>query len=440
MKSRITGVLVTLVALFGAALVAPSTAAATATPAAAAATGRAKFSPAHYTPPVGPKFNDPYGGKTARRTILRHVRRTIDSVRGYRVHDPRNCPSDPAKYPGEIRISLYSIADMGFVDSLAAANRRCISVQVLMNDHLNVSNSPSWRRLVHALGSNRGARSFAYTCHHSCRGNSVLHSKFYLFSQAGHARDVVMVGSSNMTTNASGVQWNDLLTVDGNQKMYDDYSSIFRQMVPDHRWKSPLRIFQEGRYTSTFYPQPGANANTDQAMKLLRSIHCTGAQGGAGQGGHTLVDIDMHAWSHPRGHYLAQQVHRMYDQGCIIRVLYSFMWHSTYLTLKNGTGPRMEVRRTAFPRPGTNIAAHYSHMKTIAVSGNVGDDPSSWVVWTGSDNFTNLGVYSDEVTLRAPSKWLWGKYRAHFDYIRNHHSSPVWAIYPEPAGGGRAPD
>ncbi len=399
------------------------------------------WSPGHYTPPAGPKFNNPLGGQSARRTILRHVIRTVDSVRGYRLPKGVSCPRRPELYPAEIKISLYSIADLKFVDRLIAAHRRCISVQVLMNDHLSAATSPSWARLVHALGGDRSRRSFAYRCHRGCRGGpSVLHTKMYLFSQAGHARNVVMEGSSNMTSNAARVQWNDLLTAPDQQSLYDHYKSVFEEMVRDRRVSHPLRTFDDGRYQSIFFPQPNTWAGHDARMDMLRSIHCRGARDGAGSGGRTVVEINMHAWTGTRGAYLARKVHRMWAEGCIVRVLYGFMWHSTYTTLVHGTGPRMQVRRTIFPHPGSRVAAIYTHMKTIAVSGNVGQDPSSWVVWNGSDNFTNLGPRDDEVIMRTYGRTLYQRYVAHNAYIRRVKSSGTWAIYEEPSGGGRAPD
>jgi PLD-like domain len=436
--NRFRSVLLIGCALVSAGLVVPSTSRASAA-ATVAAPARRTWSPAHYTPPSGPKFNDPTADRAQRRRILSHVNRTISSVRGYRVRDPGNCPRDPARYPAEIKISLYSIADLGFVDRLIAAHRRCVSVQVLMNDHLTPQTSPSWARLLNALGGDRTARSFAYRCYHSCRGAGVLHTKFYLFSRAGRARQVVMVGSSNMTTNASNVQWNDLLTIADEPELYAVYRQMFEEMAPDIKRANPLRVFDTGPYESIFFPQPGADAGTDEAMRILRSIHCSGARDGAGSGGRTVVNINMHAWSGTRGAYLARKVRSLYADGCIVRILYSFMWRSVFDTLTRGTGPRMEARRTIFPHPGTRIAALYSHMKTIAVSGNVGDDPSSWVVWTGSDNFTNLGIHSDEVTLRVPSRTVYGKYVAQNAFIRRTHSASSWAIYEEPSGGGRAP-
>ena len=60
------------------------------------------------------------------------------------------------------------------------------------------------------------------------------------------------------------------------------------------------------------------------------TIRCTGATGGAGYKGHTVVYIAMHAWHGNRGLYLAQRIRQLYDYGCYVRILYSFMGHGTY--------------------------------------------------------------------------------------------------------------
>jgi hypothetical protein len=49
-------------------------------------------------------------------------------------------------------------------------------------------------------------------------------------------------------------------------------------------------------------------------------------------------------------------------------------------------------------------------------------------------------VHSDEVMIRIPSKYVFRQYRNHWNLIAKTRSSPYWAIYSEPSGGGRAPD
>jgi hypothetical protein len=410
-----------------------------------------RYAPAHYTPPNGPRFNNPYGSKSERRALLTHVVKTINSVPGYRLPagiDPATgkrvaCPTNPAEFPNTIKIALYSIADQSFVDALVAAHKRCVSVKLLMNSHLNVDNSPSWRRLINGLGakthSYANQRSFAYRCSNGCIGSTVLHSKFYLFSRAGGARDVMMTGSSNMTSNAVGVQWNDLFTVDNSQSLYDTYTNMWNRMVPDRRGNGPF-VFQSGPYTSTFYPMRQATRRNDKTLDALRTIHCSGATGGAGYKGHTVVYIAMHAWHGKRGLYLAQRVRDMYDAGCYVRILYSFMGHGTYSLLTRHTGSRMIARRVLFPGPNGLVAAKYSHMKVFAASGRVGSDPSAHVTWTGSNNWADRSIKADEVTLRIPSTSVYNAYVDHWNFMRARRSSSTWAIYEEPSGGGRVPD
>ena len=410
-----------------------------------------RFSPSHYTPAGGPKFNNPYGSRPDRRALLTHVIKTIDSVPGYRLPagiDPATgkkvaCPTNAADYPNTIRIALYSIADQSFVDSLIDAHKRCVSVKLLMNSHLNVDNSPSWRRLLNGIGERGGnftlKRSYAYRCSNGCIGSTVLHSKFYLFSQAGNARNVTMTGSSNMTSNAVGVQWNDLFTVDNDQALIDTYTNMWNRMTPDKRGNGPF-VYQSGQYTSTFYPMRQASRNNDKTLDALQTIHCTGATGGAGYKGHTVVYIVMHSWHGNRGLYLAKRVRAMYNAGCYVRILYSFMGHGTFNLLTRNTNSRMIARRVLFPGPSGLVAAKYSHMKMFAASGRVGSDSSAHVTWTGSNNLADRSIKADEVTLRIPSKAVYNAYVDHWNFMRARRSSSTWAIYEEPGGGGRVPD
>ena len=418
-----------------------------------------RYYPSHYSPPAGPRFNNPYGNQADRRRILSHVIKTIDSVPGYRLRKPSGariidpttgkpvaCPENqPSLYPAQIKIALYSIADKSFTDAMIRAHRRCVSVKLLMNDHLDATTSPSWARLIKALGHRPGparyatARSYAYRCTHGCLGTAVLHTKMYLFSDVYGARNVVMTGSSNMTSNAVRVQWNDLYTIRNNPQVYGDYRSQFMRMVPDRSNGTP-RVRHEGTYTSTFYPYRAARASTDLTMQALRSIRCTGAAGGTGIGGHTVLYIAMHSWHGTRGKYLAERVREMYNRGCYVRILYSFMGHGTYSLLTHGTGSRMVARRVLFPGPSGLVAAKYSHMKMFAASGNVAGDPSASVVWTGSNNWADRSIHCDEVTLRIASRSVYDAYVNHWNFMRARRSSSTWAIYPEPGGGGRAPD
>ena len=407
------------------------------------------WAPGRTAPTAGPRFNDPYGGRVERRRLVKHVVRTINASPGYRLRGPGpngrrlTCPPDPADAPSQIKIAVYSIADREFTDALLAAHRRCVSVQVLMNSHLTSVTSPSWGRIIAALRARgngwRNRRSFAHRCSNGCLGTSTLHSKIFLFSRSGTARDTVIVGSSNMTRNAVRVQWNDLYTVNNHPTMYRQYRSMFERMVPDVMAQGPFVFPATGRYQSTFYPFRSADQDTDTTVRALRTVRCRNAAGGTGVRGRTVIYVEMHAWFGDRGRAITRQLQGLHRRGCYIRILYSFMLKKTHDQLTDGTGPRLLLRRVAFPEPGGVLADKYSHLKMYAVSGHIGDDRSAQVVWTGSNNWTDKSDHGDEVTLRVDSAAAYRAYVQHWQHVRRSHSSPLWALFEEPIGGGRAP-
>ncbi len=404
----------------------------------------------------GASFNNQYSKTTSvRRKNLNRIIDAIDGTPGYEVppmpgsdapytgegFDRYGCSNDVRLAPGRIRISLYSIADKAFADALVRAHKRCVSVRLLMNNHLNEQTSRSFGIIAEGLGRDRSARSFGVRCSYGCRGTGVLHSKFFMFDGKGGTPDhTVIVGSSNMTSNAVSVQANDLYGVNGQESLFDQFESVFDKMVRQEKASGPLTFSAAGgKYSGYFYPYRSATSSSDLTMRALRSVSCTGATGGAGINGRSVVYINMHAWHGTRGKWLASRVRQMYNQGCYVRILYSFMGKGTYTSLKKGTGSRMVIRRVLFSNARQQVAVKYSHQKMFAASGNIAGDRSSWVVWTGSNNFSDRGIKADEVTLRVEDRGAFSQYSSNWNFMKRQRSSSTWAIYDEPNGGGRAP-
>ena len=406
------------------------------------------FAPHAYDLTNGPSFNRPLS-RSAKRVNLDRVIRTVNAMPGYREAYPGLCPSAPGAIPGVIRVSLYSMFDRRFANAMVAARQRCLSVQILMNNHLNRQNDPSWGTLEDALGTRvfdkdgRARTSFAHRCNFACRGRGVLHTKMYLFnstlrdSRFNKIRNAVLVGSSNMTSNASNIQWNDLFAQRGNAGLFATFSGMFDRLKLDNGFHPEPRTVTNGNFQTTFMPQ---RSLSDPYERALGAIRCTGATGGAGIRGRTLVSINMHAWFGTRGMALANRVRGLYAHGCYVRVLYSFMSFKVFKKLERGTGSRMSVRRTIFSHDN-KTAYVYSHFKNIDISGHVGSDRSARLVYTGSNNFTNDGLRSfDEVIVRIASTSAYRAYSRQFGYIRDRLSSATYANFAEPTGGGRAPD
>ncbi|HEX5919832.1 MAG TPA: phospholipase D-like domain-containing protein, partial [Nocardioides sp.] len=167
--------------------------------------------------PTGAKFNNPMI-PSKRYVIERHVLRAI-----------RNTPKGE-----KITISAYSLDRQVFADELIRAKKRGVRVRVLLNDHLVPG---AQVRIQRVLGHNTKKKNFLKRCKSGCRADeneyNNLHSKFYLFSRTGKNRNVVMLGSYNMTLNAVRWQWNDLWTTVGKKTLYDQFIGLFNDMRPD---------------------------------------------------------------------------------------------------------------------------------------------------------------------------------------------------------------
>ena len=125
------------------------------------------------------------------------------------------------------------------------------------------------------------------------------------------------------------------------------------------RRDSPPTTSATGNYLTQFWPRarrPGVSALSPSAAPARRAARATG--------GRTIVYVNMHAWFGTRGYALAKQVRGLYDRGCYVRVLYSFMSASVFKKLRtrhglpHGRPPhavlhrRRQVRRRLQPRQG----------------------------------------------------------------------------------------
>ena len=126
-------------------------------------------------------------------------------------------------------------------------------VKLLMarSNRTEIDNGP-FRRLHRGLkagneGRKASRRSWARTCDKSCRGKrGMAHSKFYLFSEAGNAKKVLIQGSANYTVASGSNQWNDIVTHVGNDRLYRFATHVFAQAAKDDPVHPPVRL-QEGR-------------------------------------------------------------------------------------------------------------------------------------------------------------------------------------------------
>ncbi|MEP6816750.1 MAG: phospholipase D-like domain-containing protein [Marmoricola sp.] len=402
-----------------------------------------------WSPTDGTVFNYPFSPRARDRfRIRRHVLAAVEF-------------SPPG---ARIRLATFTFVDEKLTRALIAAHRRGVSTQVLVNGR-DVRLSPPFHHLRTALGHSLHGRprtspelaSFARTCTFSCRGTrGNLHSKIFLFSQVGRTRWVSMVGSPNLTQFAAEGQWNHLDTITG-RATYRRLRRVFDQMRRDRPLRHPFERFRTSKAVGWVFPRPFTTPLNDPMLGILGKIGCratprtgvavqprpgrkhrkhrtgpTSARAAAkhpapGKPRHTVVRqpvtrrtvirIAMYAWFDVRGNTLARAVRQKWNQGCDVRILYSVLNGKVKRILYNpsGRGP-IPMRRVGVPGALGDVV-DYNHSKYLAVNGSYAG-AGRQLVWTGSMNFTQLGLTSDDIIVRLDSRTV---YRA---YLRNFRR--VW--------------
>ena len=361
-----------------------------------------------YTPPDGVLFNRPAdaGNYKAKYRIRTHTDRTIKSV-----------PST-----GVIRVVQYAINFKSSADALIAAHRRGVAVKILVDDKHNYA---AHRRLRKALGTNRNNRSFFYVCDSGCRigAGGALHTKFLTFSKAGKKKNIVMVSSANLTGPGATWGWNDNVTWSGKREWYLQFADVFAQMKADKKVAKPYIVAKQAWYTAYFMPQRTSDLNADVISQALSSVKCTGAQGGAGIGGRTVVRVGMFGIIGDRGMHLATKLRKLDDAGCRVEVLLAKPGRSVIKELRRpGKNGGVTVHDTRYDRDGDGRPDKYIHAKYMIISGNYAGDSSAWTVFTGSQNwFPRSQTHDDEIVVQIKNRTTFKKYNAHFlDIWRNH--------------------
>ena len=433
MRSKLIAVsaAVALTASLGPATAATISPAAPASADVAAVSGKALAAPVALKPgrpnkkwkvPTGPKFNNPMVPKD-RFVIERHLLRAI-----------RNTPKGE-----KITISAYSLDRQVVADELIRAKKRGVKVKILLNDHL-VPNAQT--RIQKVLGNNTKKSSFLKRCVSGCRADkneyNKLHSKFYLFSRTGRNRNVVMLGSHNMTLNAVRWQWNDLWTTVGKATLYNEFNKLFNDMRPDwDRRRASYYFCENGRdcpsldqqkYFNVVFPRH-TTPSKDVVLDILNNVQClytdaTGVQR------RTRLALSMHTMRGRRGNYIGDKLRELYAAGCALRVNYGLMGFHTKKHIGAPTDRgRVPLRSTGFnlrddvPTGDPEIDSmpesieRYTHHKYFVLKGSYKGNIDSNIVWTGSPNWSSLGTPQDEIMFTMHGRGLVRDYLENFNLM-----------------------
>lgn len=384
--------------------------------AAQAAPSSAAASRPRWRPEEGGKFNVPRAGGD---TMMRLHDQVLSAIRH-------------ARPKSDIRFSMFSFDFRTIAKALVDAKRRGVSVKVLVNDH---EVTGAQRYLRKRIGSNRKKNSWIYQCTNGCRSSGEnLHSKFYLFSHTGAARNVVMTGSVNMKMNGAKNQYNDLWTHNDNEKLYKVFNQYFMKLKNDKVDKPLYYGVTTGPYKLFFMPFPNHTPKRDPIMRTLRQVKCFGAQGNTGSNGRTVIRVVMHSWGEDRGTYIARRLRNLYGNGCDVKLLYGFSGAKVRRELSKPTARgKIPIRSTGYDTNEDLELDLYTHQKQMTISGHYGDDRSTNLVMTGSSNWTKDGTHGDEMIILINGQGALPAYRADFQWLWDNRSHSVaWSPTPGP--------
>lgn len=327
-----------------------------------------------------------------------------------------------------IQFSLFSFDRHDLARALIRAKRRGVQVQILLNNH---QVTRAQRMLRKVLGRDRDRRNFVYECSNGCRSaGENLHSKFFLFSRTGKARNVVMTGSVNFTTNGSRNQYNDLWTKNDVPKLYAEFQRLFEEMKLDKPQRPGWWYTEVGKYFrigATPFGHP--DASNDPIMDYLKKVKCFGARNG--NNGRTMVRVVMHAWNGERGQYLARKLRNLWADGCDVKLLFGFGGTLMREVLRRPTPRgRVPLRSTGYDTDFDGYLDLYTHQKELLINGHFGKDRSATVVVTGSSNWTREGLRGDEEIFSIDKPGAMRHYLQQFSWLwkdSNRSYVPRWA-------------
>jgi hypothetical protein len=382
-----------------------SSASATSTraPAVAASSARAaRYAgqpPRNYVPYSGARFGYLTRGMAEQSRIRNQVLATIQSTWG----GPRDRNGLPLATNGTIRIASWSFGDMGIAKALYAAYRRGVSVQVISAASINKTH-PELHWLKKRLGGalyKRGVAgtqdkvSFVRTCNGSCRGRGgTQHAKFFLFDNVGfaHHRRIVFQGSMNLTSFAWHGQWNSA-QVSQDTPAYNQFLTVFKEMRPGTYVSRPYRDYSYNQPTeSIFFPELPWTRFNDPVLRMLDRTRCTNA----GAFAHTKIRINQYAIYQSRGEMIAKRLRQLWNQGCDIAIIYAVTTRPVLGILRNHSGRGAIPMKESIIRGSDGTISKYNHSKWMMIAGNYSGQPNQWKTISGSANWANLALSSDE--------------------------------------------
>ncbi|MEV1001651.1 phospholipase D-like domain-containing protein [Nonomuraea sp. NPDC050202] len=299
---------------------------------------------------------------------------------------------------------MSGTAGAEFAAELLEAHRRGVKVRVVLDG--DQRGAAVAAQLAAGLGTDLTGDSWLHVCTGpmsggtaACIGDKGQHNKFYLFSRAGRASDVVVQSSANLTDLNSTTYWNNALVLTGDRRLYAAYDSYFADLAAERKNLDYYRVVQTRSARAHFFP----TADGDPIVDHLGKVSCRRG---------TTIRVGMSEWDAYRV-AIAERLRDLAGNGCRVQVVYGIAADEVKAVLE--AQPRIELSTLG---SGSALPGRI-HSKYLLIEGSYdGDRDARWVL-TGSHNYNETSLRrNDETLLRLNDRNVYRQYVANFERMR----------------------
>ncbi|MFF1610988.1 phospholipase D-like domain-containing protein [Amycolatopsis sp. NPDC058278] len=319
----------------------------------------------------------------------------------------------------EIHISLFSWTRPALAEAIKAAQARGVKVRIALdgaadddpaNTAMPILKSAGLTQLVFCGtgGDNTGCIA------HDGSPHSINHDKLWMFSETEGKKDVVVIGSYNLTT-VQGNMFNNALLTHGDPDLYGFYLGHMQKMLAQ---KKNNDYFDDAGYHKTLttmvtsYLSPRADSQggaseefaTDTWAQLLKYI--TKYEAGCSL---NVVQANIADSRTP----VVTELVRIAKLGCKVRIVYDDMGTAALAALKGKAN--VTLKRFTTTANDREITVHSKYM---LYTGNYSEKAGRALVFTGSHNISGAALRdNDEILIKVENAAISAAYQDNFSTI-----------------------
>lgn len=319
----------------------------------------------------------------------------------------------------EIHFSVYSWTRPAAAEALKAAQARGVKVRIAIdggadddpaNTAMPILKSAGLTQLVFCGPGGTSTGCIA----HDGSPHSINHDKLWMFSETEGKKDVVVIGSHNLTTTQGNLFNNALLTY-GDPDLYGFYLGHVQKMLAQ---KKDNDYFNNGGYHKspdsqvTSYLSPRADSAggdseefaTDTWAQLLKWI--TKYESGCAL---DVVQANIADSRTP----VVTELARIAKLGCQVRIVYGTMEPDALAKLKGKAN--VTLKRFSTTVNGREISVHSKYM---LYRGHYNETAHRSIVFTGSHNVSGAALRdNDEILIKVENPAISTAYEDNFATI-----------------------